>query len=129
IGTDKSNDVVLEYGRNILSCEIVEDFTTPINRAIVLGEATDANELQRIEVDDETLQDEYKVREGLLTEMDVSEIDTMEDKGYAMINKYEMTLIKISHDLLPNSPNISQFREGDVIRLIIRNGLYNINEE
>jgi hypothetical protein len=134
MGSDKSNDIVLEYGHNIKSVKILEDFTKPINRALVLGESTGDEytdpELVREEVDDATLQSNYKLREGLLTEMDVSELDTMTEKGEALIRKYGDILTKVDIDLASvQNPNITEFNLGDSITLVINSGIYAINEQ
>lgn len=130
-GEDKTEEVVLEYGVNIESVKVVEDFVKPTNRAIVLGQSTDdLNQLVRIERDDTALQDIYKVREGLMSEMDVSETNTMNEKGDAMIRKYGTSLFKIDINMASVlSPNITEFSLGDSITLIIKSGIYNIREQ
>ena len=129
IGEDKTNSIVLEYGKNIKNARIIEDFIQPTNRAIVLGEATDEDNLQRVEIDDKDLQEENKLRESLLSEMDVSDILTLEDKGYAMIDKYGTALLKLDIDLLEKGPNISNFGLGDMIKVKINSGIYDIDED
>ena len=130
IGTDKTDSVVFRYGHNVKNVEIIEDFTNPINRAIVLGEAVGETTLQRVERNDSALQTEYGLREGRLQELDVSGLSTLEDKGDASIRKYGEVLLKVEFDLIKNvTPSIDQFTVGDGIRLIIQNGLYNIDEQ
>lgn len=131
MGNDKTEDVVLEYGRNIASAKVFEDFTSPVNRGIVIGQSTDnLFTLIRVETDDTALQAEYKLREGLLSEMDVSETDTMEEKGGALIRKYGTPLFKIDINLASVlEPNITQFGLGDSITLIVQSGIYDINEQ
>lgn len=130
IGTDKTSSVVFRYGHNIKNVTIIEDFTSPINRAIVLGEATGETELTRVDRNELTLQGEYGLREGRLQEMDISSISTLEDKGDAAIRKYGQPLLHIEFDLVRNvSPSIDEFTVGDGIRLIIQNGMYTIDEQ
>jgi len=130
IGNDKTDSVVFRYGHNIKNVDIVEDFTNPVNRAIVLGEAVGETTLQRVERDDATLQTAYGLREGRLQEMDVSGLSTLEDKGDAAIRKYGDVLLKVEFDLIRNiSPSIDTFTVGDAIRLIVQNGMYNIDEQ
>lgn len=130
-GEDKTEDVILEYGVNIARVRVFEDFAKPANRAIILGQSTDVtNQLIRVERNDTTLQDTYKIREGLLSEMDVSETETMNDKGDALIRKYGGPLFDIDVDLASVlEPNITQFALGDSILLIIENGIYAIRSE
>lgn len=130
MGTDKTDSVVLEYGHNIKNLTITEDFVNPINRAIVLGEAVDASTLQRIERDDAGLQTTYGLFEGRLTEMDVSNVSTLEDKGDAAIRKYGLALLRVEFELVGNNtPSIDEFGIGDGIRLIAKSGFYNIDEQ
>jgi hypothetical protein len=130
IGTDKSNEIIIKYGHNVESVKIVEDFVHPTNRAIIIGQSTDdLNDLIRVERNNLTSQSEYKVRESLTSEMEVSETTTMEDKGDAVLRKYQYPLISvdINFSSLPE-PNITQFGLGDALRFIVKSGIYNINE-
>jgi len=130
IGTDKTDSVVFRYGHNIKNVDIIQDFTNPINRAIVLGEAVGETTLQRVERDDPTLQTTYGLREGRLQEMDVSGLSTLEDKGDAAIRKYGDVLLKVEFELIRNiTPSIDSFTVGDAIRLIVQNGMYSIDEQ
>jgi hypothetical protein len=53
-----------------------------------------------------------------------------EDKGDSAIRKYKVPLIKVDFDIIKNyTPSIDQFTVGDGIRLIVKNGIYNIDEE
>lgn len=130
IGQDKTEDVIFKYGHNITNVDILEDFNNPVNRAIVLGEAIGEDELQRVDRNDAGLQAEYRLREGRLQEMDVSGMSTLEDKGDAAIRKYGLPLLTVEFDLVGNTnPSIDQFTVGDGIRLIIKDGIYNIDEQ
>jgi hypothetical protein len=130
IGEDKTNEVVLEYGHNIANVRILEDFINPVNRAIVLGEPTDDNTLARIERENTTLQETYKVREEVLSDMEISETDTFEEKGDAMLRKYENPLINLDIDTIKDpETDITDFSLGDSIKLIIKDGIYNIDAD
>lgn len=129
IGEDKTESVILDYGSNILSCRITEDYSNPINRAIILGEVSDSSELQRIERNDTTSQTAIKLREDTTQEWDVSETETLNEKGDAILRKFGSPLLKIDIDILPNTPNISQFSLGDLIIVRVVKGFYNIKEE
>lgn len=128
-GEDKTGSVVFEYGRNIKNVKIIHDFTKPTTRAIVLGEATGETTLQRVERNDLALQASYGLRESVLQEMDVSGLTTLEDKGDAMILKYGQKLIQISFDLVGNTFSINNFDVGDLIRLRIKHGIFNIDTD
>lgn len=128
IGVDRTN-LVLEYGRNIQSIQITEDFSSPVNRAIVLGDSGDFQVPLRVERDDASSQAIYKLREGILTELDVTQVSTLEDKGDALLRKRGVALFRTSMKLIPSSsPTIADFALGDVITLKVVNGVYNIIE-
>lgn len=128
IGVDRTN-LVLEYGRNIQSIDITEDFSFPVNRAIILGDSGDYQVPLRVERDDAVSQGIYKLREGLLNEMNVSETDTLQEKGDALLRKRGEALFRTSMTLIPSSsPTIADFALGDVITLKVINGVYNIEE-
>lgn len=129
-GEDLTDDVILEYGVNIESAQVVEDFTDPVNKAIVIGQSTDdVNNLVRIERNHTESQNTYRVREGLISEMDVTDTNTMEDKGDALNRKYGTPLFKIDIDLVKSTGiTVVDFSLGDLIRLIIRSGIYDIHE-
>lgn len=128
IGVDRTDSVVLEYGHNIIKCRVTEDYTDPTNRAIVLGQAEAFDELQRVERDDAVSQGIIKLRESVLSEMDISEIETFEEKGDALLRKNASPLMKLDIDILQNTPSIADFGLGDTIRLKIIRAPYNIDE-
>lgn len=126
IGVDRRN-LVLEYGRNIQSIRITEDSSSLTNRAIVLGDSGDFSDPLRVERDDAPSQAIYKLREGLLTELDVNQVATLEDKGDALLRKRGEPLLKTSMNLIPSSnPTIADFSIGDVITLKVVSGVYDI---
>ena len=129
-GQDKSDEIVFELGMNVKEMDIKEDFVNPVNRAIILGEATDESDLQRIERENENFMQTNGLREGLLSEMDIADVRTLEDRGDAMLRKYQLPLTTITMGVLESSaPSITDFELGDLIRVIAEKGLYNINKE
>lgn len=129
-GQDKSDEIVFELGMNVKEMDIKEDFVNPVNRAIILGEATDESELQRVERENEDFMKTYRLREGLISEMDIAGLATLQDRGDAMLRKYQLPLMTLDMKVLESSaPNITDFSLGDLIRVIVEKGLYNINKE
>lgn len=129
IGVDRSNEIVLEYGTNVRSMRITEDFSKPVNRAIVLGDSGVLAEPLRVEREDLTSQGIYRIREDAINEMMVTETETLEEKGDALLRKYEEPLYKISMDIVRSTtPTIDDFSLGDVITIRVKTGMYNINE-
>jgi hypothetical protein len=128
-GEDKTNDVIFQYGKNITSARIIEDFVRITNRAIVLGEVDGEDSLQRIERNDTTSQGLYKIREYLINEMNITELDTFEEKGDSLLRKYKSPLFKIDIDLAKSSVSIVDFSVGDAIKLKIQTGIYDIDSD
>ena len=128
-GTDLTDSVVLEYERNLSNVTIDEDFTNPCNNAIVLGEVTDATELSRVDRPDATSQAESKLREMVMTADNVIDTDTLNEKGDAMLAKYKVPLIKVTFELVRSSLSITSFSLGDLIRLIVKKGIYNYDSD
>lgn len=126
-GDDLTDSLILEYGRNLQSVSIDEDFTTPCNNAIVLGEVIDGTELTRVDRPDTTTQAKYKLREMVLSADNVIDADTLNEKGDAMLYKYKEPLIKITFEVIRGMIDVTQFSLGDLIRLIIKKGCYNID--
>jgi len=126
-GTDLTDSLILEYGRNLQTVSIDEDFTEPCNNAIVLGEVIDETELTRVDRPDTTTQAKYKLREMVLSADNVIDEDTLNEKGDAMLYKYKEPLIKVTFEVIRGMVDITQFSLGDLIRLIIKKGCYNID--
>lgn len=129
LGVDRSGTVILEYGINVKSVSITEDFSKVINRALVLGNngvPADALRVTREDLDSQGL---YKLREAISNEMTVSETKTLEDKGDAILRKYTLPLVKLTLSLVRKTPTILDFALGDTIRLIIKSGIYDIDRQ
>lgn len=128
IGVDRTDTVILEYGVNVTTVRITDDFSKPVNRAIVLGDSGDPMDPLRVERDDAGLQVLYKLRENLINEPTVSEVATLDDKGDALIRKYGNQLIKLSMGIVRSTtPTIVDFALGDIIRIKINTGIYDID--
>lgn len=128
IGTDRTS-LIFEYGYNITSMDITEDFSHPANRAIVLGDSGDPGNSLRVERDDASSQAQYKLREMLTNEMSITDIPVLEVRGDAILRKYGSPLFKTSMNLVRSSfPTIADFALGDIITLKVKNGIYNIEE-
>jgi hypothetical protein len=125
-GVDRTQDIQFIYGHNVRAAQIEQNFLTPINKAIVIAEAEGASELVRIERTDTTSIAEYGVREGLSSEMEVTIISTLEDKGDAMLRKYANELLILDFEPVGNTHSIEGFEVGDIIYVEVKDGVYNI---
>ena len=128
-GDDLTDSVILEYTRNLQNVDIDEDFTNPVNNAIVLGEVYGGTELSRVDRADSALQVDFKLREKVLTADDVIDLDTLNSKGDALLAKFKVPLIKVNFELIKSSLSITSFNLGDLIRLIIKKGIYNYDDD
>lgn len=130
IGSDKTDDVIIEYGHNVTNMTITEDFSNPVNQAIVLGEVIGEDNLQRVERTDATARTAYGLRQTRMNQLEPAILSIFQDKGDGALRKYKAPLIKVDFDIVKNyTPSIDQFTIGDGIRLIVNNGVYSIDEE
>lgn len=129
IGIYRGATVKLKHGENMHAKSILEDFTNPVNRAIVQGQPIiEDPEILRVERNALTEQGIYKLREDLYSDLDISEEETFQEKGDALLQKYKQALIQIDIDITPTSPKITDFSLGDIVPNIIKKGIYDINE-
>lgn len=128
IGVDRRDSVVLEYGHNVATVSIDEDFSTPVNKAVVLGLPEGSSDQVRVEADDVESQGIYDIREKVIVEPDISEIETFTDKAEALLQKYRYPLFKIDVEILPSKrPTIKDLSIGDIIRVKVLWGIYDID--
>lgn len=126
-GSDLSKQVILEFGTNLLRARISEDFSSPINEAIVLGSGFGAEQQVGGYLDTET-RDTYGLRRKVVSEIDVTDIENLNGKGQLLVNKNKTALVTINTTQLPNSkPQFGSISIGDTIGIRIREGIFNIN--
>lgn len=128
-GVDKSTQIVFEYNVNIFEANVDENFATPGNQAIVLGAGFGSEQLV-IVVTDTQARETYKLRQQLISEIDVSEATTLGNKGSAIVTKYRSPILTVNFSQVPNSlPLFGTIQIGDTVRLKINQGIYNINDK
>ncbi len=79
-GLDKS-DLVLEYGKNILSFAETLDATDMANEILVLGSGNGSEMITSVRDSNATTQSQYKIRQKVLSFKDVIETATLNDNG------------------------------------------------
>lgn len=119
-GEDLTDRIVLELGKNIKGGTVTRDFKNACTKAIVLGSAYGEDDIQRVEVDDSTKQDLYKVREQKYTEMDEVDTSNFTDRGQALLDKYGTELISGDIDIVSASIHVYDLNIGDLVRYINR---------
>lgn len=124
---DTKEELVFKWGQNIKNVRIDENFTRPINRAIILGEKFDGSQL-RVERNSFAEQAIYSLREDIQNELTVSEENTLQSKGDALLRQYKNLLLKVEFSQLPTTaPSFGTWSLGDSVRVIIQAGFYNID--
>ncbi len=128
IGVDRTSTIILEYGVNVTNMHITEDFANPVNTAIVLGDSGVDVEATRVDTIDSVSGVQYGLREGLLNEMSVTDLDTLTEKGEALNRKYGTPLMKMDLGIVRSTtPTIVDFALGDLIRVKVKRGIYDID--
>jgi hypothetical protein len=126
-GIDRSQSVIFDYHDNLISADIQEDFSNPATGAIVLG-AGFGSEQEREEVVDAPSRGVYGLRQVKVSEIDVSESDTLIDKGEAVLNRYKTPVLSVETRQIPNTlPSFGSFSIGDWCRLRIQQDIFTIN--
>lgn len=129
-GVDLSGDIQLILGKNVSSATIIDDFTNPGNRAIIIGQTYDGASMLRVERNDLDSQTSIKLREYLESQGDVSDQDSLEYEGDAILRKYKQPIQSISINLVKNSGvKISDFSIGDTIKVVIEKGIYQVSTQ
>lgn len=128
-GIDRSNQYIFELGVNMLEPGISNNFSSPANSVRALGAGFDADQLVQTFTDAEARQT-YKLREQRISEIDVSEADTLLSKAQDYASKYKQQVQAIDFKQVPNSsPAFGSLSIGDTARIRIRKGRYNINSK
>lgn len=121
-GVDRTATTVFEWGTNVESMSINEDFSTPVNQTIVLGENN------RVVRTDTSAASIYGLRETTESAFNVTETTTMNDKGDAINQKYNTQLTTIGFKQLTNTrPFFGAISLGDTVKIRVDQGFYNIN--
>ena len=126
-GTDKSADVIFEYGVNMEAPTIDTDFTNPVNQSIYQGSGFGEDRLESIQ-EDVYSQPNVRLRQALTLDADVSVQGTLDSKSLAIVNRFKTPLITITFRVANNTfPDFTDLDIGDSVRIKIKKGIYDIN--
>lgn len=126
-GVDRSKQVVLEWGTNIESITIDENFSNPATQTILLGAGFGSEQMRSV-VTDTSARSVYGLRQQRSSEIDVSIQSTLDAKAQALLNKYKSPLVTVDLKQTPTTnPKFGTILLGDTIRLKVNKGIYNIN--
>lgn len=125
-GEDKSDNYVFEWEKDIDKIDFVNDFSNPINSAIVIGGGW-GEAMATVTRNDLILQKEYKLREEIIPYKDVEELPLLEGKGDNEILKYGVPRREYRVTISPESdPDPLLLQTGDWVRLKADYGFLNI---
>lgn len=121
-GIDRTVTTVFEYGTNIEEMSVDEDFSSIVNSTIVLGEDN------RVERTSTTSANIYALRQTVVNASNVTEDTTLNDKGDAINRKYKAPLLSVSFTQLQGTrPFFGSISLGDIVKIRLNRGIYNIN--
>lgn len=126
-GLDRSNQFVFEWGTNFREVGVVEDFSRPCNQAIVLGEGFGETQAMRVRTD-VAAREIHGLRQQRVSYVDVSQDDTLDDKGDAVTRKHKQAVLSLGVKMLPAvDPVLGSLSIGDTVRVRLKDGFYNID--
>ena len=127
-GVNRSDDIQLILGKNVKSAVITDDFTNPGNRALILGTDLTDSSLLRVERNNANSQSAIKLREYIDSQADISDEDSLEYLGDAILRKYKQPVLSISVTLVANAGLYPKdFSVGDTVKVRIKKGIYDFN--
>ncbi len=126
-GNDRSSTILFEYGKNMSNISIEEDFTNPINEAIVLGEGFGATQLRETYTNALSIS-AYGLRQGRFQDTDISDTNTLYAMGEEYVRIYKQRLQSITFKQVQNTePRFGTLSLGDSIKIKVNKGIYNLN--
>ena len=122
------DDIVFEYGKNILSFVENLDATEMANEVIVLGEGQ-GTELVTVTRDASSgIQSAYKIRQKVISFKDVNKTSTLNDHGDQELIENQTQKQIISLKTKGNlEPTLGSYAIGDSVRVIVKYGYMNID--
>lgn len=126
-GSDRSGQIVFEWGTNFEAVEIQEDFVHPGNEAITIGSGFGSAQVVSTRTDTEARR-VHKLRQVRTSEIDVSSSGLLDAKGDEVLREKKQPILGISFTQLPTTtPALGTLETGDTVKVKIDSGVYNIN--
>lgn len=127
-GVDRSNEYGFELGINMLQPGITDDFSSPANTGFVLGAGLPPDQLIGNYVDTGA-RNTYKLREQKISQVDVSEQDTLDGKAEELVNTNKEQIRTVDFQQIPNTnPEFGVLDTGDSAGVTLHKGPYSINK-
>lgn len=127
-GHDRSNEYSFELGVNMLQPGITDDFSSPVNKAWALGAGIPPDQLTEFYVDTNA-RATYLLRENKISQIDVSEAQTLIDKAHDLTNSHKEQVRTIDFKQIPKTnPVVGVLDTGDSVKILIHKDAYSINK-
>lgn len=126
-GSDKSDDQIFQWGKNIRAVALVKDFTEPVNSITVLGSGFSPAMLTSTQTDT-TSRSNYGLRQEIYPYKDVDIQGLLDDKALRLLDERKGPKHLLSLDQIPGTdPNWGEVDVGDWVRIRITYGFLNFN--
>lgn len=126
-GSDKTTQYVLEWGINVHTMQITDNFGSPANTVYGIGQSDGISQLIESYADS-AARTTYLLREQTLSAIDVSESATLIAKAQDLVEKNKTAVRTIKVTQLPSTvPALDKINIGDSIGARVKKGRYDIN--
>lgn len=126
-GRDR-NDIVFEYGNNVISFSESLDASDMANQIIVLGEGQGTELITSTRNAPSGIQSGYKIRQKVVSFKDVNSTATLDDHGDQELSNNQTQKQIISLKTKGNlEPGLGSYAIGDSVRVIVKYGYMNID--
>jgi len=127
-GTDKSDNIIFEFGTNIDKIDFAQDFTEPANEVLVLGNGS-GTAMVTSTVTDTNMRGQYKLRKAINSQKDVDDESYLEAVGQKQLNTYAYVVRQYKVTQKANtSPEYGDLSVGDWIRIRVNHGYLQIED-
>lgn len=123
----RRNDIVLEYGRNIVDYTVVEDGERTSNSVVVLGDGEGSDREEGGFIDPDSL--DGLILEKVYNSTPGAPIQTLGDQAKRGVERYKRTVVIPSITTHEGAGDlIGNLRTGDVVRVKVQHGSIDVND-
>lgn len=127
-GADKSDNVIFDISKNLESIDFVQDFSEPANSIILLG-AGNGSAMPVVTRTDTNMRSQYKLRQLINAQKDVSETATLESIGDKQLRTTAYVIRQYKVSQVPNTePYYGELVTGDWVRVRANHGYLQIED-
>lgn len=126
-GLDRSSFAIFEYGVNFKTVSISNDFGTPSNFSIAVGEGTGLSKLKETS-ENVPSQESIKLRQQLTVENSVSVLQTLQDKADDITSRFSTPVLSLTFmQSQKTNPNLGSIDLGDYVKVRVDRGVFDID--